>query len=95
MFLRIAHAVRYQTNEAFATFIYVASGKDLKQFLKVKFWYSINFVHDVWAQNLSIKIFYVGDCRLVGCFCNWQLVQFLDTLLYWSVPFISRSHHHG
>jgi len=35
MFLSIAHAVRYQINEAFATFIYVASGKDLKQFLMV------------------------------------------------------------
>ncbi|KAG1371453.1 reticulon-like protein B1 [Cocos nucifera] len=35
MFLSIAHAVRYQINEAFATFIYVASGKDLKQFVMV------------------------------------------------------------
>ncbi|XP_010938076.1 reticulon-like protein B4 [Elaeis guineensis] len=35
MFLSIAHAVRYQINEAFSTFIYVASGKDLKQFMMV------------------------------------------------------------
>lgn len=35
IFLRIAYAVRHEINEAFATFRYVASGKDLKNFLKV------------------------------------------------------------
>ncbi|XP_042447081.1 reticulon-like protein B6 [Zingiber officinale] len=34
-FLWIAHVVRHEMNEAFATFRYVASGKDLKNFLKV------------------------------------------------------------
>ncbi|KAG6486304.1 reticulon-like protein B1 [Zingiber officinale] len=35
IFLRIVCAVRHEINEAFATFRYVASGKDLKNFLKV------------------------------------------------------------
>nr|XP_010921231.1 reticulon-like protein B1 isoform X1 [Elaeis guineensis] len=35
MFLNIAQAVRYHINGAFATFRYVASGKELKQFLMV------------------------------------------------------------
>ncbi|XP_072961399.1 reticulon-like protein B2 [Typha angustifolia] len=35
LFLQIAHSVVYETNEAFATFRYVASGKDLKKLLMV------------------------------------------------------------
>ncbi|XP_039128083.1 reticulon-like protein B1 [Dioscorea cayenensis subsp. rotundata] len=35
LFLSIAHTIRYEINEAFATFQYVASGKDLKKFLMV------------------------------------------------------------
>ncbi|XP_038980389.1 reticulon-like protein B1 isoform X2 [Phoenix dactylifera] len=54
MFLNIAHAVRYQINEAFSTFRYVASGKDLKQFLMVTAGLWVVSVIGSWFSFLTL-----------------------------------------
>lgn len=86
LFLSIAHSVRHKINETFAIFRYVASGKDLKKFLMVKLQYLISFSCNL-PLILSRENCCAGNHWLVGSFYNWQLVQFFDFVLHWSVPF--------
>lgn len=57
-FLNVAYAVRYHINEAFATFRFVASGKDLKQFLMVIAGLWVVSVIGSWFSFLTL--FYIA-----------------------------------
>ncbi|RWW88608.1 hypothetical protein BHE74_00002514 [Ensete ventricosum] len=59
LFITIAQSVRYEINEALATFYYVACGKDLKRFLMVIAGLWILSVIGSWFSFLTL--FYIGD----------------------------------
>ncbi|KAK8953668.1 Reticulon-like protein B1 [Platanthera guangdongensis] len=62
LFLTVAPAVKYQINESFSTFHFVASGNDLKTFIMptgdfwilsvISSWYSFLtlFIQDAWGE---------------------------------------------
>ncbi|KAJ8476779.1 hypothetical protein OPV22_020506 [Ensete ventricosum] len=58
LFITIAQSVRYEINEALATFYYVACGKDLKRFLMVIAGLWILSVIGSWFSFLTL--FYIG-----------------------------------
>lgn len=101
LFLSMTLALRREINKAYDTFRTMASGRDLKKFVKV-----LNTVHTTstcfnltlfsplhlhthdaaFFYVLSNQNCYAGDAGLVANFCNWQLVQLLDSDIHWSVP---------
>ncbi|CAL9119728.1 unnamed protein product, partial [Musa textilis] len=80
LFITIAQSVRYEINEALATFYYVACGKDLKRFLMVIAGLWILSVIGSWFSFLTL--FYIEESGFVlnkKTYGNF----FQSRLIYW------------
>ncbi|XP_038980388.1 reticulon-like protein B6 isoform X1 [Phoenix dactylifera] len=91
MFLNIAHAVRYQINEAFSTFRYVASGKDLKQFLMVKFRYllvsfmlfGLRILASKFVMQVTAGLWVVS---VIGSWFSFLTLLYIAFLIIYTAP---------
>ncbi|KAK1271756.1 Reticulon-like protein B5 [Acorus gramineus] len=86
VFIIVAQSVRYEINEAFATFHDVASGKDLKKFLMVVAGLWVLSVVGSWFNFLTLfyiefVTLHVGDDDVLSC-CAVFVILYTVPVLY-------------